>query len=297
LEYSHSDIRKPATDNSFKAGIVLNIGVVAAELIFGLMSNSISLISDAGHNFSDVLTLVFSWIAVKLSLREPTMKFTYGFRRSTILMALVNTFILLAGIVAILWATIMRLRHPVPVNSLNIIIVAGIGIIINGLTAMFFMKGQKTDLNLRSAFIHFVTDALVSFGVVVTGIAIYFTKLYWLDAAVSIIIMAVIIYSAYRLLIDSVNLALDAVPENINIRDVRRYLEGLPEVSELHDLHIWAMSTTDAALTVHLSTRVQTDVGFITKIREQLQARFNIDHTTIQIEYRINPAENDKHDI
>lgn len=285
MEYSHSDISKPATDNSFRAGIVLNLAVVAAELVIGLMSNSMALISDSGHNFSDVLTLVFSWIAVKLSQREPTLRFTYGFRRSTILMALVNTFILLVSIAAIFWATIIRLKHPVPVKSLNMIIVAGFGIIINGLTAMFFRKGQKTDLNLRSAFLHFVTDALVSFGVVVTGIVIYFTRLYWLDSAISILIIAIILYSSYNLLIDSVNLALDAVPENIDIHEVRKCLESLPEVLELHDLHIWALSTTEAALTVHLSMKHQTDLNFIIRVREQLKERFRIDHSTIQVEY------------
>jgi cobalt-zinc-cadmium efflux system protein len=275
----------PDTDNSFRAGIILNLAVVIAELVVGLMSGSMALISDSGHNFSDILTLVFSWIAVRLSRREPTLKFTYGFRRSTILAALINTFILLIGIAVILWAAILRLKHPVPVKSVNIIIAASIGIIINGLTAMFFRKGRKSDLNLRSAFLHFVADALVSFGVVVTGIAITFTQLYWLDPAISILIIAVILYSSYRLLIDSVNLALDAVPENIDIQEVRKYLEGLPEVSELHDLHIWALSTSDAALTVHLSTRNQTDLNFIVTVREHLHSKFRIDHSTIQVEY------------
>jgi len=285
VEYSHSDISRPSTDNSFRAGIVLNIAIVAAELIFGLISNSMALISDAGHNFSDMLTLVFSWIAVRVSQREPTFRFTYGFRRSTILAAFINTLVLLVSVGAILWATIMRLRHPVEVKSVNVILVAGTGIIVNGITALFFREGQRTDINLRSAFLHFITDALVSSGVVVAGIAIALTGLNWIDPAISLIIIVVIVYSSYRLLIDSVNLALDAVPENIDIHEVRKYLEDLPEVSEVHDLHIWALSTTEAALTVHMVTTCQTDLSFIVRTRGQLHQRFGIEHSTIQVEF------------
>jgi cobalt-zinc-cadmium efflux system protein len=244
-----------------------------------------ALVADAGHNLSDVLALVFSWVAVILSQRKPTLKFTYGFRRSTILIALLNTVLLLAAVVFIVWETIERIGKPIEINSNSVITVATIGIAVNGFTAWLFMKGKKHDLNIRSAFVHFIADALVSLGVVVAGIIMAFTGIVWIDSIVSFAIIAVILYSSYHLLIDSVNLALDAVPENVNIEAVRTYLKSLPQVSDIHDLHIWALSTTDAALTVHLATNTQTDVLFITTIQHQLHEQFDIEHATIQVEY------------
>jgi cobalt-zinc-cadmium efflux system protein len=285
MEYDHSVKSVSYYGNAFKLGIVLNIIFVVAEFITGTISNSMALMSDAGHNFSDVLVLVFSWIAILLSQRKPDLKFTYGFRRSTILVALLNTLILVVAVVLILVETIRRLKNPVIINSANVVIVAFIGIVINGLTAWLFKKGQKHDLNIRSAFLHFITDTLVSLGVVLTGVIMALTKIYWLDSAISLIILGIILYSTYRLLIDSVNLALDAVPENINLKEVKDYLQNLPEVSDLHDLHIWAMSTTAAALTVHLSTKIQTDVSFINNIQENLHKKFRIEHSTIQVEF------------
>ena len=285
MEYDHSFKSASYNGNAFKLGIVLNIIFVVAEFITGTISNSMALMSDAGHNFSDVLVLVFSWIAILLSQRKPDLKFTYGFRRSTILVALLNTLILVVAVVLILVETIRRLKNPVMINSANVVIVAFIGIVINGLTAWLFKKGQKHDLNIRSAFLHFITDTLVSLGVVLTGVIMALTKIYWLDSAISLIILGIILYSTYRLLIDSVNLALDAVPENINLKEVKDYLQNLPEVSDLHDLHIWAMSTTAAALTVHLSTKIQTDVSFINNIQENLHKKFRIEHSTIQVEF------------
>jgi len=285
MEHNHSDSHKINLGNAFKAGISINIIFIAAELLFGYFSNSMALIADAGHNMSDVMALVFSWIAIKLSQREPTIKFTYGFRRSTILIALLNTIILLVAVIIIIYETIERLRKPIEINASSVIIVATVGIVVNAFTAWLFMKEKKHDLNIRSAFIHFIADALVSFGVVVAGIIILFTGLQWIDSAVSFAIIAVILYSVYTLLIDSVNLALDAVPENINIEEVREYLKKLPGVEDVHDLHIWALSTSDAALTVHLSTSEQTDLNFITSIQNKLKEQFSIDHATIQIEF------------
>jgi cobalt-zinc-cadmium efflux system protein len=244
-----------------------------------------SLIADAGHNLSDVLALVFSWIAVILSQRQPTLKFTYGFRRSTILIALLNTILLLVAVSFIIYETIQRLHKPMEINARNVMIVASVGIGVNAFTAFLFIKNKKKDLNIRSAFVHFVADALVSFGVVIAGIIITFTGIQWIDSVVSIAIIAVILYGSYNLLIDSVNLALDAVPENIKIELVREYLAGLSEVVGVHDLHIWSLGTTDAALTVHLTTCVQTNVSFISTIQHQLHDRFNIEHSTIQVEY------------
>lgn len=244
-----------------------------------------ALISDAGHNFSDVLALIFSWIAVKLSQRKPTTKFTFGFRKSTILAAILNTVLLLLATGIILWETIQRIGEPETINSINVIIIASVGILINGITALLFQKGKKNDLNIRSAFLHFVADALVSLGVVLSGVMILLTGLQWIDSVVSLIIIVIILYSSYHLLIDSVSLALDAVPENINIDQVREYLSTIPEVTGIHDLHIWALSTRDTALTVHLETSTQTDIAFIYKIQQELNNKFNIEHSTVQVEY------------
>jgi cobalt-zinc-cadmium efflux system protein len=198
---------------------------------------------------------------------------------------MLNTILLLIAVAFIIYETILRFNKPLEINANNVIIVAAIGIVVNGLTAWLFMKEKKYDLNIRSAFVHFVADALVSLGVVLGGIIMLITDIRWIDSLVSFVIIAVILYSAYNLLIDSVNLALDAVPENINIEEVRDFLLKLPEVSGVHDLHIWALSTTDAALTVHLSTSEQTDLDFITSTQKQLNKLFSIDHTTIQIEF------------
>lgn len=285
MEHVHSDNLNRNIGNAFKTGIAINVVFVAVEVLFGYFSNSMALIADAGHNLSDVLALVFSWIAVILSKRQPTLKFTYGFRRSTILIALLNTILLLTAVVFIIYETFKRLNRPTEINADNVIVVATIGIGVNAFTAYLFMKEKKRDLNIRSAFVHFIADALVSLGVVIAGIIVAFTGVEWVDSIVSFLIIAVILYSSYNLLIDSVNLALDAVPDNINIEDVCGFLTELPEVSGVHDLHIWALSTTDAALTVHLTTSEQTDMSFITSIQNQLHERFSIEHATIQVEF------------
>jgi cobalt-zinc-cadmium efflux system protein len=285
MEYEHSHNHDIKLGTAFKIGISINIIFVVAEALSGVFSNSMSLVADAGHNLSDVLALVFSWIAVILSQRKPTLKFTYGFRRSTILVALLNTIVLLVAVGVILYETIQRLRNPVEINAGSVMIVATIGIAVNAFTAWLFMKGKKDDINIRSAFIHFVADALVSFGVVVGGIIMMFTGIHWIDSFVSFAIIAVILYSSYNLLIDSVNLALDAVPENIKIEHVHEYFERLPEVAGVHDLHIWSLGTTDAALTVHLTTCVPTNVNFIGSIQRHLHEQFKIEHSTIQVEY------------
>ncbi len=271
-------------DNAFKIGIALNIIFTAIEVGYGYLSNSMALVADAGHNFSDVLALAFSWIGVILSQRKPTLRFTYGFRRSTILITLLNTVLLLVAIGFILWETIHRLGKPLEIKSQDVILVAAIGIVINGFTAWLFVKGKKHDLNIRSAFVHFVADALVSLGVVVAGVIMALTGITWIDSVVSFIIIAVILYSTIHLLIDSINLGLDAVPEHIDIEAVRIYLESLPEVSAIHDLHIWALSTTDAALTVHLNIQSETDNAFIYEVQKHLHDHFHIEHATIQIE-------------
>jgi len=285
LEHNHHTDHVKNIGNAFKTGIILNIIFIILEVFYGFISNSMALISDAGHNLSDVVALIFSWIAVRLSQSKPTLKFTYGFRRSTILITILNTVLLLAAVGFVLWETIRRIGEPQTINSKNIIIVAAIGIVINGFTAWLFYEDKKHDLNIRSAFIHFMADALVSVGVVIAGLLIALTGIYRIDSIVSVIIIGVILYNAYQLLIASVSLALDAVPENIDIEAIRKYLTGLPEINGIHDLHIWALSTSAAALTVHLESNVLTDNTFLTGIRKMLKEEFGIEHSTIQIEF------------
>ncbi len=285
MEHNHHTDHVKNIGNAFKTGIILNIIFIILEVFYGFISNSMALISDAGHNLSDVVALIFSWIAVRLSQSKPTLKFTYGFRRSTILITILNTVLLLAAVGFVLWETIRRIGEPQTINSKNIIIVAAIGIVINGFTAWLFYEDKKHDLNIRSAFIHFMADALVSVGVVIAGLLIALTGIYRIDSIVSVIIIGVILYNAYQLLIASVSLALDAVPENIDIEAIRKYLTGLPEINGIHDLHIWALSTSAAALTVHLESNVLTDNTFLTGIRKMLKEEFGIEHSTIQIEF------------
>lgn len=291
MEHNHSHNQDMNMGNAFKIGISVNIIFIVLETFYGFFSNSMALVADAGHNFSDVLALVFSWIAVILSQRKPTLRFTYGFRRSTILVALLNTIILLLAVGFIVSGIIDRLRNPVSINTTSVIIVAAVGVLVNGFTAWLFLKGKKHDLNIRSAFVHFIADALVSLGVVVAGFIMSLTGIVWVDSVVSFAIISVILYSSYHLLIDSVNLGPDAVPKNINIETLRDYLKSIPEVSNIHDLHIWALSTTDAALTVHLITQSQTDVMFLTNIQQQLHEHFGIEHATIQVEFNNNNSD------
>lgn len=291
MEHNHSHNKDINLGNAFKISITINIIYIAVEVFYGFFSHSMALVADAGHNFSDVLALVFSWIAVMLSQRKPTLRFTYGFRRSTILVALLNTLILLVAVGFIVVETIERLSKPLAIEADSVIIVAAIGVAVNGFTAWLFFKDKKRDLNIRSAFIHFVADALVSLGVIAAGVIMALTGIVWVDSVVSFAIIAVILYSSYHLLIDSVNLALDAVPENINIEAISRFLKSLPEVSDIHDLHIWALSTTETALTVHITTHLQTDRLFIVNIQNKLHEQFDIEHATIQVEYGSNTAD------
>lgn len=258
---------------------------IVLEIVYGFISNSMALVADAGHNFSDVLALIFSWVAVRLSQRKPTLKFTYGFKRSTILITILNTVLLLGAVGFLLLENIRRIGESRIIDSKTVMIIAAIGIVINGFTAWLFVSGKKHDLNIRSAFLHFMADTLVSAGVVVAGFLMALTGINWIDTIMSFIIIGVILYSAYHLLIESVSLALDAVPENIDIEAVREYLGNLSEVSGIHDLHIWALGTSTAALTVHLQTNIQTDVSFISEIQHYLKENFEIEHSTIQVEF------------
>lgn len=270
---------------AFAIGIVLNTAFVVAEAIFGYISNSMALIADAGHNLSDVLGLVVAWIAVILSKRPPSQRYTYGLRGSSILAALFNAVFLLLAVGAIAWEAVLRLFNPEPVAELTVIAVAAAGIVVNGITAWLFASGRKSDLNIRGAYLHMAADAAVSAGVVVAGFAIMATGWLWLDPVTSLVIVAVIVWGTWGLLRESMAMSLSAVPAAINPTAVRTYLGQRPGVIQVHDLHIWPMSTTEIALTCHLVIPSgQPGDAFLFEISRQLRDNFGIHHTTIQVE-------------
>ncbi len=270
---------------AFALGVGLNLAFVVVEVIAGLTSGSLALIADAGHNFSDVLGLLLAWGASHLAKRKPTARRTYGLRRSSILAALLNAALLLIAVGAIAWEAVGRFSRPAPVAGPTIVLVAAIGVVINAATALFFLKGKEEDLNIRGAFLHMVADAAVSFGVVAAGMLIGLTRWNWVDPAISLAIVAVITIGTWDLLRRSIDLALDSVPAGIDPAEVRRFLAGLPEIAGVHDLHIWAMSATETALTAHLlrpDGRVDDD--WLADVSKALQNRFAIEHVTIQVE-------------
>jgi cobalt-zinc-cadmium efflux system protein len=269
---------------AFAVGVALNLGFVIVEAIFGVLSNSVALLADAGHNASDVLALAVAWLASELIKRPPTARFTYGLRGSSILAALFNAMFLMMTVGAISWEAIRRLGAPEPVAGKTVMIVAAIGIVVNGVTAWMF-AGGKDDINLRAAFVHMASDALVAAGVVVAGFAILLTGWIWLDPVVSLAVNAVIVVGTWGLLRDSLGMAMAAAPSDIDPVEVRAFLAGRAGVENVHDLHIWPMSTTEVALTCHL---VMPDGhpgdAFLHQLAEDLAKRFRIAHSTVQIE-------------
>ncbi|MFV0345985.1 MAG: cation diffusion facilitator family transporter [Bacteroidales bacterium] len=269
---------------AFAIGIGLNVVFVIVEVIYGLIANSSALLADAGHNASDVLGLVFAWTAAWLATIRPKGKYTYGLRKSTILVSILNALLLFGAVGFIAWDAIGKFKNPEPVAGTQVIIVAAIGIIINTATALMFMKGQKDDLNVRGAFLHMAADAGVSLGVVIAGVLINLTGLHWIDPLTSFLIIIVILWGTWRLFTDSIDLALDAVPKNIKLEEVRNFLLSQEEVHNIHDLHVWAMSTTQVALTAHLVVLRTPDDSFMGSLQKKLEHKFGINHTTFQIE-------------
>jgi cobalt-zinc-cadmium efflux system protein len=270
---------------AFAIGVGLNSLFVLAELGAGLWSGSLALLADAGHNLSDVLALVLAWGAAVLAKRAPAGRRTYGLRKATILASLANAVLLLVAVGAIASEAIHRLSQPASVATSLVIATAGLGVVINTITALLFLRGGKADLNVRGAFLHMAGDAAVSLAVVIGAAAMAMTGFLWIDPALSLLIGTVIVLGTWSLLRDSVDLALDAAPRGINVPEVHAWLAALPGVLEVHDLHIWALSTTETALTVHLIRPTCDDPdAFLHRACEGLAHRFNIGHATVQVE-------------
>ena len=290
MAHNHNHNHALANYNrAFIIGITLNVGFVIIEAFYGIIADSLALLADAGHNLSDVLGLLLAWGAAFLASKRPTRKRTYGFRRVTILASTISAFLLLVALGGIVWEAIGKFTEPTPVKGPVIIIVAAIGVVINGVTALLFMSGQKHDLNIKGAYLHMATDAAVSLGVVIAGIAISITGWLWIDPSLSLAIVVIVLIGAWGLLKESLNLSIDAVPEGIDVAEIQRFLEGHQQVAKIHDLHVWGLSTTEIALTVHLVVNNdQIDNDLLHNLQNDLRGKFGIGHATIQIERESN---------
>jgi cobalt-zinc-cadmium efflux system protein len=275
----------PSMTRAFLIGIALNAGFVIVEAVYGVIADSSALLADATHNLGDVLGLLLAWGASALAKRAPTSRHTYGLRRSTLIGALANSCLLFGMVGGLIWEAVGRLAHPEPAKGLIMSSVAALGVLINGGSALLFLRARKHDANMRGAFLHLAADAGVSLAVVLAGAIIWKTGLLWLDPATTLAVSVLILAMSWGLLKDSLHLALDGVPSSVDFGNVRSYLETLPGVSEVHDLHIWAMSTTEVALTAHLVMHwTQDPPSFLHGLDHELQDRFGIAHTTVQIE-------------
>ncbi len=284
---SHDHRHHTANYNrAFVIGIALNMAFVIIEVCYGIWAESLALIADAGHNLSDVVSLLLALGAGMLARKAATEKRTYGFRKATVMASLSSAVLLLVALGGIAREAIHRFANPLPVEGMTIIVVASIGVVINTLTALLFMKGQKDDLNIKGAFLHMAADAGVSLGVVIAGAIIFFKGWLWIDPVISLAVVAVILVGTWGLLKDSMNYAMDAVPDSIDIPALKQYLMDLDDVDRIHDLHVWPLSTTETALTVHLVVVGYTrpDNRFLYGLQQHLHDHFGIAHSTIQIE-------------
>jgi cobalt-zinc-cadmium efflux system protein len=283
----HHTIDLKNVNNAFIIGIVLNFLFVITEVVAGLHINSLSLLSDAGHNLADVASLSMSLIAFRLAKVKPNEKYTYGYKKTTVLVALFNAVILLLSIGAIGYEAIHRLIAPEPLPGKVISIVAAGGIVVNTITALLFIRNKDHDLNIKSAFLHLLADAVVSAALVIGGILILYTGFYWIDAALSLLVGGVILFSTWSLLKDSLRLSLDAVPEGIDLRHVQTTINKINGVSDFHHIHIWALSTNENALTAHVVVSKDIDMDNLEKIKHEIKhelLHLNIQHATLEIE-------------
>ena len=283
--HGHGHVHAPANfGRAFAIGIALNLAYVIVEAGYGFATDSLALIADAGHNLSDVLALAVAWGAAVLSRRRPSARFTYGLRGSSILAALFNAIVLLVAVGAIAWEAVQRFADPPPVAGATVMVVAAAGIAVNGVTAWLFSRGSKGDINVRAAFQHMLADAAVSAAVVVAGLLILLTHAEWIDPAICLVVSVVIVAGTWGLLRDSVTMALQAVPPGIDLAAVEAWLGELPGVTGTNDLHVWSMSTTEVALTTHLLMPGGAPPGFLGVVAKGLHDRFDIDHSTVQVE-------------
>jgi cobalt-zinc-cadmium efflux system protein len=284
--HHHHHVTPNKQGRIFAFTIILNIVFVVIEFSYGYIANSTALAADAGHNISDVLSLLVAWSAVILTRKQPSQRYTYGLRSTSILAALANAMLLLVASGAIAWEAIHRFSQPPTVDSLTVSVVAAVGIVVNGLSAWLFMKGSKKDLNIRGAYLHMAADTAVSLAVVIVGIAIFYLGWYWLDPVISLLIVIVILIGTWGLLRDSLKLALNAVPEGIDVPAIFEYLSQLSGVTDIHDLHIWGLSTTETALTVHLvMPGGHPGDAFMDDIVQTLNEHYSVHHSTLQIEH------------
>lgn len=286
MSHNHSHSHSIGNYNrAFAIGVSLNVVFVVIEITYGLFADSLALIADAGHNISDVVSLLLAWGASVLATKGTTDKRTYGFRKVTVVASLVSAILLLVALGGITWEAIGRFQNPRPVEGITVIVVASIGVIINAFTALLFVQGQKHDLNIRGAFLHMAADAGVSLGVVIAGVFILMEGWLWVDPLVSLVIVAVIFFVTWGLLRDSINYVIDAVPKGIDIVGIREYLISFDHVNHFHDLHVWPLSTSEVALTVHLVVNSGSlDNNFLINLQKYLHDEFGIEHSTIQIE-------------
>ena len=293
MEHNHHHHAAPEIkeiNKAFVVGIILNLSYVLIQIVIGLRINSLSLLSDAGHNFLDVAGLALAMLAFKLSKSKSTEKYTYGRKKASILISLLNAVVLLISIGAIGYEAIFRFQYPPPLPGKIISIIAAIGIVINGVSAFMFFKDKESDINIKAAFLHLASDALVSLGLVIGGIIIYFTHLYWIDPLLSIIICLVIIASTWGLLKDSLRLSLDGVPDNVNIQKVKEEVLKIKGVKDFHHLHIWAISTTQNAMTGHLMVSKDFSAEQVSSLKRNVKhalEHLNIQHSTIETETEI----------
>ncbi|MDB4930028.1 MAG: cation diffusion facilitator family transporter [Myxococcaceae bacterium] len=275
----------PATGAAFAVGVGLNLAFVVVEAVAGLLAHSVALVADAAHNLGDVLGLLLAWGAMVLARRPPSARRTYGLQRGTILAALANAVLLLVAVGVVSREAVLRLGAPQPVPGLTVIAVAAAGVLVNGASALLFLRSQKGDANARGAFLHLASDALVSLAVVVAGLVMWRTQWWWLDPVMSLVVSLVIVGGTWSLLRDALDLSLDAVPRHIELPAVRDYLLARPGVAGVHDLHVWALSTTDVAMTAHLVMPAgYGTAAFQRGVVDDLRERFGIGHTTLQIE-------------
>jgi cobalt-zinc-cadmium efflux system protein len=283
-DHAHEHFEPRDYGRSFAIGVALNFSFVVVEAVGGFAARSTAMLADAAHNASDVLGLLLSWGAIALAQRRPSARRTYGMRRGTILAALANALLLLVAVGAVAWEAIMRLRHPQAPQPTIMMIIAATGIVVNGGAAALFTHASERDVNVRSAFLHLLTDAIISAGVVLAGAIIFFTGATWVDPVTSLAVCVSVVIGVRTLLRESLDLALDTVPPHIRPEDVRKYLEALPGVARVHDLHIWPMSTTHVALTAHLVMPESHDCDFLHRVAHELHDKFEIDHATLQVE-------------